>query len=500
MRYRAAIPLLSILIGLLLVNFAPLSNLNAAGTVLNTAGTVLDPNGYKGLPYKYTPTVQTPSGEKPQSKLWYNDGRWWGDLFNTSDGKYHIYWLDLRPASPTWQQWIVTATVLDPRPQTKADCLWDGVHLYVASGGGSDPSGSGTTAILPANLYRYSYNATTKLYHLDSGFPVAIRDGGAETIVIGKDGKGMLWITYTQSNKVYVNHSRTSDADWIPAAAAQLNVAGTNSNVSPDDISTLVAVDGKIGVLWSNESTGQFSGSSDTAFYFAAHTDGAADTAWTGGVALRQPKIADDHINIKSLQADASGNIFAMVKTSLNTVGDAQLLLLVAKKQATGLYSWNAYIESVREEAQTRPLLLIDTEHRQLYVFSSTESGGSVYYKTTSLDNIHFNTGANTLLPFMSKTGFAINNVTSTKQTVNGASGIVILASHDNEASIDILQSDYYFHNYINLGGAIVTPTPTRTASPIATSTPTPAKPTATPTIGPDGLTKPRVYVAIVAR
>jgi len=101
---------------------------------------------------------------------------------------------------------------------------------------------------------------------------------------------------------------------------------------------------------------------------------------------------------------------------------------------------------------------------------------------------------------FMSKLGFAINNVTSTKQTVTGASGIVVLASHDNEASVDTLQADYYFHNYINLGGAVVTPTPIRTASPTATSTPTPAKPTATPTIGPDGLTKPRVYVAIVAR
>jgi len=486
MRYRVAISLFSILIGLLLVTLAPLSSLNAAGTVL-------DPNGYKGLPFKYTLKVQTPTGEKPQSKLWYNDGRWWGDLFNNTDGTYHIYWLNIGT-----QTWMDTGTILDPRPQTKADCLWDGTHLYIASGGGSDPSGSGTTAPLPANLYRYSYNAATKLYSLDTGFPAAIRDGGAETIVLDKDSTGILWITYTQNNKVYVNHSRTSDSDWSPAAAAQLNVAGTSSNVGPDDISTLVAVDGKIGVLWSNESAGQFSGSSDTAFYFAAHTDGAADTDWTGGVALRQPNIADDHINIKSLQADTSGNIFAMVKTSLNTVGDAQLLLLVAKKQTNGLYRWNAYIESIREEGQTRPLLLIDTDHRQLYVFSSTESGGSVYYKTTSLDNIHFNTGTNTLSPFISKSGFAINNVTSTKQTVNGASGIVVLASHDNEASIDLVQSDYYFHNYINLGGAVVTPT--RTASPTATATLGPSNPTATPTIGPGDVPKPRIYISVVVR
>jgi hypothetical protein len=106
MRYRVAISLFSILIGLLLVNLAPLSSLNAAGTVLN-------PNGYQDLnvPFKYAPKVQTPSGEKPQSKLWYNDGRWWGDLFNNSDGKYHIYWLNI-----TTQVWVDTNTILDPMP------------------------------------------------------------------------------------------------------------------------------------------------------------------------------------------------------------------------------------------------------------------------------------------------------------------------------------------------------------------------------------------------
>lgn len=481
MRYRVAISLFSILIGLLLVNLLPTPSLIAAGTIL-------DPNGYKGLPFKYTPTVQTPTGEKPQSKLWYNDGRWWGDLFNNTDGKYHIYWLDI--GTQTWKD---TGTILDPRPQTKADTLWTGTRLYVASGGGADLSGSGTTAALPANLYRYSYNAATKAYSLDSGFPVTIRNDGAETIVIDRDSTGTLWITYTQGNKVYVNHSLTSDTDWN-LNVAPFQVAGTNTNVSPDDISTLVAFDGKIGILWSNENAGQFNGSNDTAFYYATHPDGAADTVWTGGVALRQPEIADDHINIKSLQADASGNLFAMVKSSLNSNGNPQLFLLVAKKQPDGKYIWESHIESMREDGQTRPILLIDTEHRQLYVFTSTESGGNVYYKTTSLDNIQFPDGPGAV--FMSRPGYSINNVTSTKQTVTGASGIVVLASHDNAASVDTAQADFYFHNYINLGGAVVTPT--STASPTNTTTPT--NPTATPTIGPGDQPRPRVYVSIVVR
>lgn len=450
------------------------------------------PYGYidDNLPYFYNPSstsnslVQTPTGEKPQSKLWFNDGRWWGSIFNATAGNYHIYWLN-----SSTQKWVDTGTVLDTRPQTKADCLWDGAHLYIASGGGFDINGNGTTAVQPGWLYRFSYNATTKQYVKDVG-PVLIRNGGAETLVIDKDSFGTLWITYTQNSKVYVNHSRTTEADWDPNAAMVVPTPDTRwTSLSPDDISTLVAFDGKVGILWNNESAGQFSGSSDTAFYFAYHVDGQADTIWTSAPAFRQPNAADDHLNIKSLQADAAGNIYAMVKTSFNSAGTPQLVLLVAKKNASGAYTWNWYTESIREEGQTRPLLMIDTSHRMLYVFTSTEGGGSIYYKSTSMDTIKFTTGANTSRTFISKPGYAINNVTSTKQNVTSASGIVVLASHDNESSIDSVPADYYFHNYIDLNGTGPTVTPTVTTIPTATP-----KPTLTPTSAPTNLSR-HVYL-----
>ena len=45
---------------------------------------------------------------------------------------------------------------------------------------------------------------------------------------------------------------------------------------------------------------------------------------------------------------------------------------------------------------------------------------------------------------------------------VNSTSGIVVLASHDNESSVDTINADYYFHNYIDLNaaGPTVTPNP----------------------------------------
>ena len=383
--------------------------------------------GYSDFSYADSGVSTTPTGEKPQSKLWYNDGRWWGDLFSPTTHTYHIYWLDL-----AHQTWIDTGTELDSRPATKADCLWDGTHLYVASGGGS-----ATGADLDGLLFRYSYNAITKTYTRDAGFPVTIRSGGAETLVIDKDTTGKLWITYTQSNKVWVNHSTTADTQWgqpfnppMPAALA------ASINLDPDDISSLIAFDGKIGVLWSNQT--------DATFYFAYHVDGAPDTTWTGGIAARvtNTPLADDHINLKSLRADPSGQLFAVVKTSINGSSSSTPQILVLVRKPDG--SWSSAMFSSGAENQTRPILLIDIDHRQMYVFASDEGGGSVYYKQSGLDNVQFAPGRGT--PFISSSTYTlINDATSTKQSVTSASGIVVLASDDNHK--------WYLHNYLDLGG-----------------------------------------------
>jgi hypothetical protein len=486
MRYRAAIPLLGLLLGFLLTNVYP-SALSLPVTA--AAG----PPGYIGLPFYYKPSsaarplVQSPSGEKPQSKLWFNDGRWWGSLFNRTYGTHRIYWLDQAK-----QQWIDTGVTLDPRAETKADCLWDGTHLYVVSGGGSDLNNAGTRYPWPAVLYRFSYIPATKTYIKDFG-PVTVRNGGAETIVLDKDTTGKIWVTYTQSSKVYINHSGTTDSDWSPAAAMVVPAPDARrTSLTPDDISSLVAFDGKVGVLWSNESVGQFSGSNDSAFYFAYHVDGTADTSWISLPVFRQPAAADDHINLKALQSDASGNVFAMIKTSENTVGTPQLLLLVAKKQSNGTYKWSSHIESFREDKQTRPLLMIDTENRDLYVFTSTEGGGDIYYKSTSIDNIQFGSGPGTL--FMTRSGYSLNNVTSTKQTVNSLSGIVVLSSHDNESSVDTDAADYYFHNTLALHNTGTLPTP-KTPTVTPTKTPIP-----TPTTDPSTSSRSYIYLPLLKR
>jgi hypothetical protein len=379
--------------------------------------------GYSDFSYKFA-GVSAPTGEKPQSKLWFNDGRWWGSLFDRSTGSYYIYYLNRAT-----QAWVRTSTRLDSRPASKADVLWDGSHLYVASGG----AGS-----MNAVLFRFSYTATTKTYRLDSGFPVTIRNGGAETLVLNKDATGQLWITYTQGSpkKVYVNRSLGSDAKWNPAAAFVIPAAGTKPSVSADDISTLIPFSNRILVLWSNQT--------DSSFYYAIHSDNAADQTWTGGLAWRHPSIADDHLNIKALDT-AAGNVFAAVKTSIEGASTSAPRILLLRRKLDG--SWTVHTVSSGADNQTRPILLIDKttpSNPRLYVFSSDESGGSIYYKRTGLNPIAFAPGKGTRF-ISSNTYTAINDATSTKQNVDSTTGLVVLAQDASKS--------WYLHNYMALGG-----------------------------------------------
>ena len=62
------------------------------------------------------------------------------------------------------------------------------------------------------------------------------------------------------------------------------------TSVISDDIATVVALPGKIGVFWGNQLTDKF--------YLAVHRDGASATdraAWTLEVAAKGSQMADDH-------------------------------------------------------------------------------------------------------------------------------------------------------------------------------------------------------------
>src|SRR3982751_5828881 len=64
-----------------------------------TAQAAVSPDGYRDFQFGSS-CNSTPTGEKPESKLWWNDGSWWGSLCSSADSIYHIFRLDV--ATQIW--------------------------------------------------------------------------------------------------------------------------------------------------------------------------------------------------------------------------------------------------------------------------------------------------------------------------------------------------------------------------------------------------------------
>jgi PKD repeat protein len=371
--------------------------------------------GYQG-PSSAGIDNSAPTGAKPESRLWWNDGSWWGILYDSAanDG-YRIWRLD-----SSSQSWINTGVRVDERNQSRADALWDGTHLYVASHWFVNNGGSSGQQ---ARLYRYSYDDAGDTYTLDPGFPVQISNSRSEALVLEKDSTGKLWATWVRDSQVWVNRSLGDDASWGTPFVLPVPQAAT---LYFDDLASIVALPGKVGIMWSHQN--------DDAFYWAEHVDGQPDDAWTLQTALAGPDMADDHINLKT---DSAGRVYAAVKTS-QTGSTAPFILLLVRDPATG--AWASHVVSRKSDRQTRPTVLIDETSGVVMVFAtSPEAGGKIYKKTSPLDPISFAPGKGSVF-IADGASDDMNDATSTKRGVSPATGLAVLASNDT--------TEFYWHNW----------------------------------------------------
>ena len=379
-----------------------------------------------------------PSGSKPESKLWFNDGVWWASMYDLPTQDFYIWRLDR-----TTETWSRTNTVLDNRNGTRADVLWDGTKLYVASHNFHENDGSGTS-----RLYRYSYNASTDTYSLDAGFPATINSVRSETLVIAKDSTGQLWATWEANGTIWLNRTTGTDSSWgtpfaMPGASA----------VNIDDISSIIAFGGdKVGVFWSNQDA------SPDADFFAIHNDTDGDTTWTTETAYTGTNRADDHINLKT---DAAGKVYALVKTSLT--GSNPLIVLLVRGAGGG---WTSHTVSTGSFDETRGILSIDEGAGLLRVYvTSAGNGGTINQRVSSMSSISFAGGEGTEV-IKDASHLGINNATTTKQNFTSQSGLVVLAYNDD--------TQHYWHADILGGGPPPNTPPTANATSATTSQDTP--------------------------
>jgi hypothetical protein len=384
--------------------------------------------------FSYGTSVTAPTGQKPQSKLWWTSGgQWWGVLWSTASKAWTIHKYD--KASRAWSS---TGVKIDSRRTGSADALWDGSTLTIAIALKEGSSQTDARVL----VYRFSFDGST---WSSLGSPAKITDGKPETLVLDKDSTGKLWVTYTADNAtagktVYVAHTTTNETTW--GAPYALPVDGAN-NLAADDISALVAygngTTGRyVGVLYSNQN--------DETLSFARHADGGGDTAadWQRIVLASGAKLPDDHLNIRGLLDDSSGRVFAVVKTSLNDkspkVGSDPLIVLYT---ISGTTSTSATVWSVADDV-TRAILMLDSENKKAHIFGAGPccSGGTIYTKSAKYDAPSFSSGLGT--PFIQLASDPkINNVTSAKQTVNSTSGLLVEAGDDG--------TRMYVHNFLTL-------------------------------------------------
>lgn len=354
-----------------------------------------------------------PTADQGQSKLWFHDGTWWGLLIDASSGTFRLHRLD-------WdsQTWTDTGLLIDERSNARPDALWDGDHLYVAS------AGPAATEEDRVHVMRYSYDPAVGGYSLDPGFPVLLTDIGVRRLTIARDTAGVAWISYIQDGQIWLTHTLETDDSW--STPFPLPVEGPTVSA---DASATVAYGGRIGVVWSDQAVG--------AINFTSHVDGEPPEAWsTTNAVLEGAKLADDHISARTLEGPQGPTLFVVVKTSLDVLphddaNAAQMLLLELRPDG----SWWRHVYGRLDDSHTRPLLLIDEERRELYIFAVSPFGsGSVYYKRTSADEIDLRPGKGAPLLQVSEHP-EITSPTSTKQNLDAASGLVVLAADEATTS-----------------------------------------------------------------
>ena len=410
--------------------------------------------------------TSTPTGAKrAESVLWFNDGSWWGNLWDTRTLDFHIFRFD-----QTRDLWVDTGVTTDTRANTHHDVLWDGNTLYIASHlfvADGVPAAAG----FPSTLRRYSYNASTQRY-TQLGSSTQINNQKTESLVIDKDTTGRLWATWQQGNRIFLNDTGTDGATW----GTPFPLPG--GDVSVDDTSSLIAFGrGRMGVMWSRQSAG--SPAASDGFYWSTHTDGASETDWTEPVAaVSGARTGDDHMNLKWMDS-SGGRVFAAVKTSFSSA--AQPLFQLLSLDATG--AWTKTTIATVSECPNRIILLIDEAAQRLRTFatypkpsgttndgSCTSSGGAIYEKSTPLDRISFTSDKTARIVDADR---LVHNVSSTKQNLNNArtdgastrnSGLMLIA--------DVAATSTYWY-YHESGGT--TPPPDDTTPPDTTITAGPA-------------------------
>ncbi len=337
------------------------------------------------------------TADKPQSKCWHHAGKWWAVLNPGTELRLFEF------NGMAWTQHLTLAEV----NSTRCDCLPVGDSVYILA------CTSNSTRVFKLVFSDGQYGFAPGW---DSPIDLPLQLS-RETATIARDSTGVLWVATTEASKVNVYHSGSDERTWAGPFTVQ-------DGIDSDDICLVTQLAaGSIGLLWSDQIRGEFG--------FATHNDREPVTAWNRETVASGRSMADDHLNV-ALASD--GTLYAAVKTEFDTNGKVQLGLFC--RAPGGFWSEIAPITILSStDTGTRPIVLLNEQAGEIYVFFTNwaDKPYTISVKSTRTDTLEFPRESIRLL----RSTVDLNNVSSTKQTVNRDTGLVFLASPSNERSID---------------------------------------------------------------
>ena len=407
------------------------------GVVPAIAAPAVPGPGFQDFQYNTGPDFSTGgdavTGSRNQSKVWFNDGRWFGLLFDktgATNTSYRIQTLNM--ATQTWTTGG-TATQVDKRAKSHGDVLSDGNTLWIVS---SHKSGTNISPNGDLRVYKFSYNGTTHTYNpvdLDPGslnnYDV-IAQGGTDAATIAKAPNGRIWVAYTQDDPspAITSHVRVVSSTTSAGTTwnAPQELTGGTSGITTNDLAAIVTINNGVGVFWSNQTVG------DEAYYFQVHLDASGDTTWqTRETAYNGSAQADGHLSVK---VDSTGRVLAAVKTKGTTT---EPLIGVLSRTTGGSWAMHEVDDAVGTPDPTRPIVVIDEEANEADVFMTNQvDGGWITRRTAPLDTLNFGAPSEGAAFIKSSADPAISDATSSKQPATIASGILVLASDRTETPV----------------------------------------------------------------
>ncbi len=243
--------------------------------------------------------LPNPTADKPQSKLWYMDRRWWA-ILPTASGP------------SLWERgkkgWVEKEEVRQPLAGIpgRAD-VWANGKVITAVSVESDKLVV-FRLTRRKNLFFWNKWRTEILATL---YP-PLGEGKIETATIAQDKAGDWWIAADFEDKVCVWNADASADNWSDPFIL-------SEGINPDDICLITVLPEGVGVIWSDQNA--------EAVRMRVHLDGARPKAWGEVITIEEGNLtADDHLNA-SLGSD--GTLWVVSKNGLDIEGEPQFVLRV---------------------------------------------------------------------------------------------------------------------------------------------------------------------------